>query len=275
MYPSLALVFGVEPHHCPSSSPQPPILSPIRVRPRFITARFQRGGRSGVAGGRGAPLAQRPRSPPGGPRPGPRRLIRRRGARGGGAGSGNSGLRRGSGARLLLPGGARAGPTALGDPGFHGRKARPAVGVSVSTLSPSSPEKSSRKRVFWFLSARIPALEVQLCGWGAGSGFAWGSWNPRRRPRLHPPGGGGPRGEEAGGGAPQGRGWRRDRLPPGRRPVAALLEARPAPAPCAPLPSPLRRAGLKVSLDPSGTKQKTFPFPTPGSLLSFLAAAGS
>lgn len=53
--------------------------------------------------------------------------------------------------------------------------------------------------------------------------------------------------------------------------AASLQDARPAPPPA----RLFGALGVRFGWDPSGAKQKTFPLPAPGSLLSFAAAAAA
>lgn len=282
--PAWALILGAEPQHWPSkpSTVHQSILvaaaAPFPARPRFIRRALQSGSQGGSASlGAGlAPLAQRQRSPPGGPRPA--REASEKGSEGRGAEAPALGKPESAGALPLLSGtGGSRGLGSLGR-GSTAERAPLRWVCPFPALWPSSREELLRASILFpkirFLSAVFPALEVQLCGWGAGRGSGgWGSGTGRSTSSLHPPGGGGPR-ERGGraGGVPTGRGRRRDWLTAGRRSCAD-----------APGSPPLTRAlpftrlvdaeGVRFRWDPSGAEQKTFPFPTPGSFLSFWAVA--
>lgn len=140
-----------------------------------------------------APLAQRRAARQRDPAP-PRRLqisVRRAWSRG--SGSWKTGIGRGS---PTAPGDRRGPDPRHGDSEFHRRKGAPCCGCVRFHPLAFQLGKELLKAVFCsqrqILSAVIPALEVQLSCWARGR-RGWGSRSGRRRSRLHPRGGGGPR----------------------------------------------------------------------------------
>lgn len=212
-----------------------------------------------------APLTQRPRSPPGGPRP-TQAASDKKESEGRGAQAPAPGKPESAGPSLLLreTGG-------VWNAGFHRRKGAPCGGcVCFHPLAFLQVEE--------LLKAGILFLKIGFVGGDPGSRSS--TLRPARGSRgsgcLPPRGGGGAGGAASVGAAGPGEfprvvggGGISSRRGGGR--AATLLDARPASAPRTPA-SLFGALGVRFRWAPSGAEQKTFPFPIPRSLLFFLAA---